>query len=73
MFLHAVYIYLYFLLDVKAMKGFGKDDQLIFLSVVECNGSEEMFTMCSGHKPDDHSCSQGNIVGVTCGRSTSEA
>ena len=58
---------------MKATKGFGKENQLKFSSIVECNGSEHMFTMCSRHKPDDHSCSQGNIVGVTCGRSTSEA
>ena len=56
---------------MRALKGFGKDNELIFLSVVECNGSEQMLTMCSRHKPADHLCSQGSIVGVTCGNSTS--
>ena len=51
------------------MKGFEKEDKPVFLSVVECSGSEQMLAMCSSFEPVGDSCSQGDIVGVTCGNS----
>lgn len=63
-------------LDARSMKGVGEEEnQLVFMSQVDCNGSEQTLEMCSTHKllNDSVSCSQGNIVGVTCGRRISEA
>ena len=61
-------------LDARAMKGYGMgDNKPVFLSEVECSGSEQMLEMCSSLKLVDDSCNQGDIVGVTCGSSTSEA
>ena len=62
------------ILDVRAMKVFGMEDNVpVFLSEVKCSGSEQMLAKCSSFQPVYDSCSQGDIVEVTCGRSTSEA
>ena len=43
----------------------------VFLSEVECTGSEERLTMCRSVGIDDHSCNRINSAGVACGKGKS--
>ena len=40
----------------------------VFLSEVECTGSEERLTMCRRIRIGDHSCNKINSAGVACGK-----
>ena len=45
------------------MKEFGVEDGAVFISEVECTGSEEKLTVCPHKEAGDHQCSN---AGVTC-------
>ena len=51
------------------MQGVGaRETGPVFLSEVECTGSEERLTMCHSVGIGDHSCNRINSAGVACGK-----
>ena len=45
----------------------------VFLSEVECTGSEEKLILCPSVGIGNHTCSRLNTAGVTCGKSESKS
>lgn len=70
----ALVLSLIFLVDLDARSMVVGEEENVFMSQVDCNGSEQTLAMCSTHKLLNHSvsCSPRNIVGVTCGTRISE-
>ena len=62
-------------LDARAMEGFGAAEAgPVFLSEVECTGTEEKLTLCPSVGAGNNECNlQDSGAGVACEKSTSES
>ena len=61
------------IIDARATNVSGVDGGgPVFLSEVECTGSEEKLILCPSVGIGNHTCSQLNTAGVICGNSESK-
>ena len=62
------------MIDARARNVFRVDGGgPVFLSEVECTGSEEKLILCPSVGIGNHTCSRLNTAGVTCGNSESKS